>query len=173
MKKNKKAIIDFFASGDHKGLQEHILASLGRVRQKSVDQFAEILPQVDGKVRLKILEILMIDGSADLITLFMDAIRNEKNLLYAKSQILLFREFKHQEALGALLSLEEHIDKDLRATYQRALGKLLSQFSEQFYMSEFLAGKGNRRQLKFAVDMMLRSPHKEYLSFLEERGAGQ
>lgn len=165
----KTKILDFYASGDNQALQHTVRKALGGVREKGLRALEEILDEVDGKVRLKLLEIMMLDGGSDLISIFIECIRKEKNLLYAKSQILLFRGFKHQEALPALLSLEKVIDKDLLETFQRALGKLLSRFSEQFYMSEFRAGEGDRRRVKFAVDMMLRSPHPSYTEFLSRQ----
>ena len=169
MKKEKQKILELFAKGDYEKLKDHILISLGKLREKTIAMLESFIYEVDGKVRLKLLEILMMDGGPDLISMFIEAIRREKNLLYTKSHILLYREFKHQEALTALLSIENEIQPDLKATYQRALGRLLSRFSEQFYMSEFRAGHGNLRRVKFAVDMMLRSPHPDYLPFFNEQ----
>ncbi len=169
MKREKRKILELFAKGDYDKLRDHIHLSLRNLRVKTIEILESFIFDVDGKVRLKLLEILMMDGGADLISLFIEAIRREKNLLYAKSQILLFREFEHQEALTALLSIEEDIQTDLKATYQRALGRLLSRFSEQFYMSEFRAGHGDPRRVKFAVDMMLRHPHPQYLPFFNEQ----
>ncbi len=169
MNTEKQRIVELYAKGDAQGLRDHTLGALGRLRAQTIDLVEGMLFEVDGKLRLKLLEILMEDGGADLIPLFINCIRREQNLLYAKSQILLFRGFRRQEALAALLSLEGDIDPELRATYQRALGKLLAQFSEQFYMSEFRAGAGNRRRARFAADMMLRTPHPEYAPFLNDQ----
>ncbi|CAM2067884.1 Response regulator [Sulfidibacter corallicola] len=165
----KTKLLDLYAQGDHKKIGELIKTSLGQLREKTLSSLESLLPEIDGKFRLKLLEILMTDGESDLIPLFIEAIRAEKNMLYAKSQILLFREFQHQEALPALLSLENEIDVDLKSTFQRTLGRLLSRFSEQFYMSEFRSGYGNPRRVKFAADMMLRSPHPDYIPFLNEQ----
>lgn len=171
MQKNtlKTKILDLYAVGETGRISELIETSLGQLREKTITALESLLLEVDGKFRLKLLEMLMQDGGADLIPLFINSIRHEKNTLYAKSQILLFREFKHQEALPALLSIENDIDTEQRPTYQRVLGRMLSQFSEQFYMSEFRSGYGNRRRTKFAADMMLRSPHPDYIPFLNEQ----
>ncbi|CAM2008459.1 response regulator [Acanthopleuribacter pedis] len=165
----KIKILDLHAVGDMSRINELIQTSLGQLRDKTITALESLLVEVDGKFRLKLLEILMQDGGADLVPLFINSIRHEKNTLYAKSQILLFREFKHQEALPALLSIENDIDAEQRPTYQRVLGRMLSQFSEQFYMSEFRSGYGNRRRTEFAADMMLRSPHADYIPFLNEQ----
>ena len=165
----KQTVIDLFAKGENRKLEEFVLTSLGNLRGRFLEHLDTLMPELEGKIRLKLLEILMSDGGNDLIPLYIDCIRKEKNMLYAKSMILLFREFKHQRALTALLSIEHEVQADLKGTYQRALGKLLSRFSEQFYMSEFRAGLGDRRRVKFAVDMMLRSNHPEYVPFLNQQ----
>jgi len=169
MKKEARHIIDLYAKGDSQALRDHIHGELGKLRQKTIGLVESLLFEVDGKCRLKLLEILMEDGGADLIYLFVNCIRREPNQLYAKSQILLFRGFPHQEALAALLSLEADIHPDLRSVYQRALGKMLSGHSEQFYMNEFRAGAGNPRRTRFAADMMLRAPHADYPAFLTQQ----
>ena len=162
-------ILDLFASGDQEKLQEVVSTALSLNREKAVTEMESLLFEVEGKTRLKVLELLMNDGGADLVPLFIEAVRREENVLYAKSQILLYRQFRHHEALPALLSIEKEIHPDLKATYQRALGNLLSQFSEQFYMNEFRAGVGNPRRVRFAADMMLRSPHPDYPEFLNQQ----
>lgn len=165
----KSRIIEAFKHEEHKHLEEMLLSALNQHRERTIENLEAMIFDVEGRLRMKILEVLGDDGGADLIPIFIDAIRREKNILYAKSQILLFKSFRHQRALGALLSIENDIEAELKPTFQRTLGRLLSQFSEQFYMSEFQAGIGDRRRVAFAADMMLRSPHPDFVPFLNER----
>lgn len=162
-------LIDLFARDETDLLRQTLLQALSSHRSKTLDSLESLLDNTEGKLRMTLLEVLVKDGGADLIPFFIQCIRSEKNVLYAKSQILLFKEFRHQRALGALLSIEEEIDTELKSTFQRTLGRLLSQFSEQYYMSEFQAGVGDPRRVQFAADMMLRSPHPDFLPFLAER----
>ncbi|MDJ0840363.1 MAG: response regulator [Acidobacteriota bacterium] len=163
-----KTITEFYTQGEFAKLEEALLSALRQHRERAVDALESLMKESEGKFRLKILETLMADGGPDLIPLYIDSIRGEKNALYAKSMILLFKDMRHQEALIALLSIESEIEHDLKNTYQRTLGRLLSNFSEQFYMSEFRAGIGDRRRVRFAADMMLRAPHDDYVPFLNE-----
>lgn len=164
-----KKLKDHFSRNELALLGTTVRDVLNRLREDAIQALEGIVQQVEGRLRMALLEVLSKDGGADLIPLFINCIREEKNTLYAKSQILLFKEFRHQRALGALLSIEEDIDAELKSTYQRTLGRLLSQFSEQFYMSEFQAGIGDPKRVKFAADMMMRSPHSDFLPFLRER----
>ena len=161
-------VLEHFTNGDTGKMTETVLEALRLHREKTINGLEILLETGSGKFRLKILEILLKDGAPDLIALFINAIRTEKNTLYAKSMILLFKDLRHQEALVALLSMERDIVHELKIPYQRTLGRLLSNFSEQFYMSEFRAGIGDRRRVRFAADMMLRAPHKDYTPFLNE-----
>lgn len=162
-------LVDLYSRDDLDGLAGALRNGLDLQRERTLSSIEKLVGRYDGKLQLTVFELLMKDGGDDLIPLFIEAIRTEKNTLYGKSLILLFKEFRHQRALGALLSIETSIDKELKSTYQRVLGQLLSQFSEQFYMSEFQAGLGDPRRVQFAADMMLRSPHPAFLPFLAER----
>ncbi len=162
-------LVDLYSRDDMDALAGALRTGLELQRERTLASLARLVGRYDGKLQLTILELLIKDGGDDLIPLFIEAIRTEKNALYGKSLILLFKEFRHQRALGALLSIESAIDKELKSTYQRVLGQLLSQFSEQFYMSEFQAGVADPRRVQFAADMMLRSPHPAFLAFLAER----
>jgi len=163
-----KQIRESYTRGDTEALEETVTTALRQHRDRAIGTLETLLEDADGKLRLKILEILLIDGAPDLIPLYVAGVRWEKNALYGKSIILLFRELRHQEALAALLSIESDIDRELEGTYQRTLGRLLSNFSEQFYMAEMRAGIGNPRRVRFAADMMLRAPHPEYVPFVNE-----
>ncbi len=162
-------LVDLYSRADMDGLAGALRNGLELQRERTLASLEKLVGRYDGKLQLTVFELLMKDGGDDLIPLFIEAIRTEKNALYGKSLILLFKEFRHQRALGALLSIEASIDKELKSTYQRVLGQMLSQFSEQFYMSEFQAGLGDPRRVQFAADMMLRSPHPAFLPFLAER----
>lgn len=170
MKKSQlgSLLIEAFTNGEMDRLADDLITGLRTHREKTIEILEDLLEQGEGKFRLKILETLLQDGASDLIPLFTNCVRWERNALYGKSMILLFKELKHQEALVALLSIESEIDHELKSTYQRTLGRLLSNFSEQFYMSEFRAGEGNPRRVRFAADMMMRTPHDAYVPFLNQ-----
>ncbi len=157
-------LLELIKQGEDQTLQLLIAKILSDFRETALEEIGELLRQVEGKVRLKILSYLIEDGATDLIPLFAERIREERNTLYAKSMITLFGNFKQKEALRALEDLEPHLHPDLKTTFQRIIGRFRGIFREAFYMDEFVSG--NNKRMKYAANTMIREPDPEYIPFL-------
>ena len=162
-----KKIIQLYNEGNLKTLETLIRQSLNNYRETTLGEVRSLLPGVAGKLRLKLLEILMDDGGEDLIDLFTQTISQEKNSLYAKSMLLVYGHFTHQQALISLMELAPSLSADLKTTYQRVISRFQGQFREFFYMSEFESGIYKR--MKFAANIMLKEPHPRYIPFLNKQ----
>ncbi|CAM2010852.1 response regulator [Acanthopleuribacter pedis] len=160
-------LMELIKQGEDQTLQLLLKKILSDFRDTALLEIADLLSKVEGKVRLKILSYLIEDGGVDLIPLFAQRIREERNTLYAKSMITLFGNFKQKEALRALEELEPNLHPDLKSTYQRIIGRFRGIFREAFYMDEFVSG--NNKRMKFAANTMIREPNPEYIPFLNEK----
>ncbi len=162
-----KKIIEIHKEQDDAVMVEFIKKALVDFRRQALAELRALMPNVDGKVRLKILEAMIQDGGKDLIAFFLNAIVSEKNLLYAKSMLLVFGNFNHREALTELIKVERELAGDLKATYQRVCGKFKARFRQWFYATEFVSG--NPKRARNAAQMMLKEPHPDYTPFLNQR----
>ena len=162
-----KKIYQLYKEGEDETLRNLVATTLRDYREATLSELEELMPGIDGKLRLKLLELLMEDGSEDLIPLFIHTLLIEKNSLYAKSMMLVYGNFQHQSALSSLMEIENEMGPDLKTTFQRVTGKFRGKYREQFYMSEFASGIN--RRLKFASDLMVKEPHPSYLPFLNKQ----
>lgn len=162
-----KKILELIKQGEDQTLQLLLKKILSDFRETALTEIADLLRQVEGKIRLKVLSYLIEDGGTDLIPLFAERIREERNTLYAKSMITLFGNFKVKEALRALEEIGPHLHPDLKSTYQRIIGRFRGIFREAFYMDEFESGIHKR--MKFAANTMIKEPHPEYIPFLNAK----
>lgn len=169
--------MDFFIYRDqinqalkHKddSLKTIVMEGLSQNRSQLLGEVQAIIPTVDGRLRLALLEVLMEDGGRDLVPIFLYTISIEANILFAKSMILLYGHFSYFEAMEQLRELMGKLRSQLTPTCQRVIGKLNAKFRERFYMSEFLAGKQNPKRMKHAAGAMVKEPHPDYAPFLNE-----
>ena len=137
-------------------------------RADALRKITDFITKIEGKQRLRILEVLIEDGGVDLIPIFVETIRRERNLLFAKSVLFLYANFEHREALEAILPLEATLQGELGAAFQRVAGKLKARFRQDFYMNEFRENHRNHKRIKHAAEMMIKEPHPVYVPFLEE-----
>ncbi len=147
-------------------LRGFIHNTLAGNRPHAVAFFQKAIASIQGKQRFKILEVLMEDAGTDLIPLMIYAIKQEKNVLFAKSLLFLYGNFDQAEALEALMELESSVHSDLQKSYQKVAGKLKARFRELFYISEFRAGDKNAKRMSHAAEMMVKEPHESYAPFL-------
>lgn len=130
--------------------------------------FESFVARIVSRSRQKFLEALMEDGGKDLIPIFIKALREEKNVLYAKSLIFLYGYFEHAEALVELQKIEETIHFDLVKPYQKVLGNMKSKFRELFYIDEFKYGSRNPKRMNHAARKMIETPNPVYIPFLNQ-----
>lgn len=149
-------------------LRGFVVHTLAGNRPHAVAFFQKVIASIQGKQRFKILEMLMEDAGKDLIPLMIYAIKQEKNVLFAKSLLFLYGNFDQAEALEALMELESSIHLDLQKSYQKVAGKLKGRFRELFYISEFRSGDKNAKRMSHAAEMMVKEPHEAYPPFLNE-----
>lgn len=159
-------IQQLYKDGDDATLRLLIVKMLSDVREAVVSELSKAMSESDGKLRLKILEILIEDGGPDLIPLFIERILAEKNLLYAKSMVNIYANFEHQQALDALQAIEGDMYGELKSTYARTISKLKAKFRENFYIEEFESG--NQKRMKNAAQAMLKDPNPIYCTYLEK-----
>ncbi|CAM2069914.1 Response regulator [Sulfidibacter corallicola] len=157
-------ILELFKQGEDQTLQALLKKVLESFRDSALEEIADLMSQIDGKLRLKILSYLIEDGQTDLIPLFATRIREERNTLYAKSMLTLFGNFEQKEALRALEEIGDHLHPELNTTYHRIVGRLRARHRETFYMDEFESG--NAKRMKNAAATMIREPHPDYIPFL-------
>lgn len=149
-------------------LKSFLFNTLRGNREHAIGFFHKFIGGHQGKMRFKILELLMLDAGKDLIPLMISAIRLEKNVLFAKSLLFLYGNFEFSEALEALLELDGKMHFDLEKSYQKVAGKLKSRFRELFYIAEFRHGESNSKRMHHASEMMVKEPHPSYPPFLNE-----
>jgi len=137
-----------------------------RNRKQFVGEMSELILDLSSTHRRKLLEILIRDGSVDLIPLFIDAIEKEPDALYAKALLGLYAKFEHYEALGPLKVLKSKLNYTLDRDHQRVVSKLNAKFREHFYMDEFQAGNKNFKRLSQAVKVMLSGTDPVYVPFI-------
>ena len=65
-------------------LRSFVINTLNANRDHGISFFHKMIASHQGKMRFKILEILMQDAGKDLVPLMISAIRLEKNVLFAK-----------------------------------------------------------------------------------------
>ena len=75
-------MLELFTQGDVDKMEELLISSLHQHRDRTIGTLESLLETSEGKFRLKVLEILITDGSPDLISLYINAIQNEKLQLY-------------------------------------------------------------------------------------------
>ncbi len=159
-----KQLVSLYKNHDEQTMASLLKKSLDEFRPQTLAQLQVLMPTVDGKIRLKILEILMEDGGEDLVPFFIQTIRMEKNSLYAKSMILVFGNFEIEAAASALTAIEGNLTSDLKSTVQRVVARFRARFREYFYMTEFESAI--QKRMKFASGVMIKEPHEKYIPFL-------
>ena len=165
----REKILEIFKHDNEKLLRTFIDRQFGENRQKAILDFKHLIESIEGRQRLRLMEIFIDDGGVDLIQLFIETMRRERNLLFAKSLLFIYSNFEHSEALDALLPLEPTLTGELKTAYTRVVGKLKGKFRQKFYMSEFRDGISNQKRMKHAAEMMIKEPHPEYPPFIEKQ----
>lgn len=150
------------------GLRDLVLEALGNHREETAASLQEILGQLSGPLRKRLLECLVEDGGDDLLPLYIITIQKEPNLLQAKSALFSCGNFESQAALEALLALEEDIRPELAEVWKRITGGLKAKFVEHTTMWLFKTGNKNKARLDAAAKTMIEQPHPSYLPFLSQ-----
>ncbi|MDJ0840858.1 MAG: response regulator [Acidobacteriota bacterium] len=149
-------------------LHQFVARMLQADRESSLAFFDSFVERIVSRNRQKFLEALMEDGGQDLIPIFIKALKEEKNVLYAKSILFLYGYFEYPEALIALQEIEENIHFDLVKPYQKICANMKSKFRELFYMDEFKMGSRNPKRMNHAARKMIETPNPAYIPFLNE-----
>lgn len=160
-------ILLLYRQNDMAALQQLVVTLLSpQYREQGLFGLEQSLRQVDGRTRLKVMEFMLEDGGEDLVPFFLERLRAERNLLYAKSMLNLFSHLRYESALSELLSIEKDLHPDMKNAYNRIVARFRSEFRENFYISEF--DSGNPRRMNNAARMMIGEPHPAYPPFLEK-----
>jgi len=167
----EKKFLDLLTQGSTEQLNAMCGKLLEVNRETALAFFDGFVERIVSRNRLKFLEALMEDGGIDLIPIFIKALREEKNVLYAKSMLFLYGYFEQSEALLALQAIEEHIHFDLVKPYQKVCSNMKSKFRELFYIEEVSMGQKNPKRMNHAARKMIEEPHPAYRPFLEKATA--
>lgn len=162
----EEKLLKIFRLDNDELLKNFIMNNLHANRPVALSFFQKMISTLQGKMRFKVLEILMQDASKDIVPLMIAAIRQEKNVLFAKSILFLYGNFEHSEALIALLKVESKIHFDMMKSFQKVSAKLKARFREIFYITEFEQGEKNAKRMLHAAEMMIKEPDEAYPPFL-------
>ncbi|MDJ0834924.1 MAG: response regulator [Acidobacteriota bacterium] len=149
-------------------IRDLVFETLTENRAEAVVVFGDLLGKMNGALRQKLLETLVEDGGEDLIPLFIETIRQEPNLIHAKSVLFLYGNFEHQSALDALLSLQEEIRPQLEPVWRKTSSILKSRFKEYYAIWLFKNGLKDPGRLDTAREQMTTQPHPSYQPFLTQ-----
>ncbi|CAM2066453.1 Response regulator [Sulfidibacter corallicola] len=165
----QERIEEILKTGNEKLLHSFLMRGLKTDRQQTIGLLNEVLPLIGGRNRLKVMEILIDDGEKDLIPLFVRAIVHEKNMLFAKSLLFIYRNFSHYEAVFPLESIEDRLVPELGDAFKRVIGTLRAKHHHRFNMQAFRDRDDQPDLLRETLDMMLKEPDPAYAGFLIDR----
>ncbi len=161
----RERVEDILNTGNDKLLRQFFERELRTNRRQIVPLLSTLVEELEGRQRLTFLEGLLVDDGPDLIPVFIAALLAERNHLFAKSILLIYRNLEHFEAIAALDNLRGRLPNQLDGLLEKVMEVLRGRHHHRFFMQAFSAEREGGEALETILADMLEKPNSEYKDF--------